>query len=247
MDTTLEQFCKRLGEQWLPDFCNDPKRQLPTDGFAHASIRVSTTDASNFMRALDSNVVHDHGGGRYRCARSSVAEQIIWEGRRDTNPRKLTLWLEPIITIATMARLHLDYGWPTACLGMQSRQWAFDFEVFLHPDAAEATIAGEVKKHQRELDRMIELMMQFADLGVSAEPIKAAERNAFRKWRALRDGKIPYFCAVADDGHTRLFSVEYHGERHGAFHALALANLHASSHQPSLGTSHPLPPAPITS
>lgn len=227
MDATLEHFRRRILSQWLPAFCNDPKRQLPTDGFVETSIKVSATDASNFMRALDNNVVHDQGGGRYRCARSSVAEQIIWEGRRDTTPRKLTLWLEPIITIATMARLHLDYGWPTAYLGMQSRQWAFDFEVFPQPDATEATIAGEVKKHQRELDRMIGLMMQFAANGVTAEPTKAVARNAFRKWQALRDGKTPYFCAVADDGYTQLFSVEYRGERHGAFHALTLEGLRA--------------------
>jgi hypothetical protein len=36
------------------------------------------------------------------------------------------VWIEPVVTIAAMARLHFEFGWPISCLGMQSKTWAFD-------------------------------------------------------------------------------------------------------------------------
>jgi hypothetical protein len=39
----------------------------------------------------------------------------------------MTLWVEPIITIGALSRLHFEFGWPAAMLGMQTDDYAFDF------------------------------------------------------------------------------------------------------------------------
>jgi hypothetical protein len=218
MDEPVKAFRTRLCAEWLPSFVK-PRPELSEEGFVEDSIRICVYDASNFMRALDSGVVHDLGGGHYRCARSVASEQIFWEGLRATQPRRLTLWIEPVITIATIGRLHLDYLWPAACLCMQPKTWALDFAVFPFADAPIAHIAGEVKKNVRELDRMIAYIKDFALRGEREQPAGPAPViNAFRKWRALRKDCPSLFWAVGPDNETRLFAMEYIGQDKAALH-----------------------------
>jgi hypothetical protein len=225
MDEPLKAFRNRLCAEWLSAFVG-PRPELSPEGFVKDSIRLSGYDASNFMRAMDSGVVHDLEGGHYRCARSAASEQLFWEGLRTSQPRRLTLWIEPVITIATMGRLHLDYLWPAACLCMQPKSWALDFAAFPSADAPSARIAGEVKKSIRELDRMMAYIKDFAVRGEREQPAGPAPAiNAFRKWRALRKDCPPLFWAVGPDNETRLFAMEYIGEDKAALHETDLERL----------------------
>lgn len=219
-----ESFERRLRSEWLPDFCNDPKRNFSTEGFVEASLRLADFDATNFIRALDSGIVTDSGGGRYRCHRSNAFEQIFWEGRKAKFPRPLTLWLEPIITIGTMARLHLDYGWPIETLCMQSKSWAFDFAVFKDSRGSEF-IAGEVKKTAKELHALMVHMIEFGQLGSESCDGGGPKKNAFKKWQALQLCKAPYFWAVGPDNHTRIYSVVYHDGNKAEFTQVGLESL----------------------
>jgi hypothetical protein len=88
---------------------------------------VSSRDAQDFLRAIDHKVVTVESGGRFRVPQSKSHEVIFWEHSTLVSPRPKTLRLESIITIAAVARLHLDFGWPIESLGMQSEDWAFDF------------------------------------------------------------------------------------------------------------------------
>ncbi len=225
MNHDLEIFERRLHSEWLPEFCKDVKRQLSTDGFVEKSLKVTNFDAANFIRALDGGIVHDSGGGRYRCHRSNAFEQIFWEGWKSKKPRSLTLWVEPVITIATVARLHLDYGWPVESLCMQSKSWAFDFAVFKDESGANEFIAGEVKKNARELDSLMENMMEFGRLGSDECEEGGPRKNAFKKWHALRLCKAPYFWAVGPDNYTRLFSVAYRSDKTAKFTQVGLEDL----------------------
>jgi hypothetical protein len=74
LEGPVDIFKRRLNEEWLPAFCHDEARRHSTDGFKAASVKVSEFDAENFMRALDSNIVKDSGGGRYHCNRSNAFE-----------------------------------------------------------------------------------------------------------------------------------------------------------------------------
>jgi hypothetical protein len=214
MEQAVAQFTTRLQKEWLPTFCGDPKRQKDSnysiEGFRPESIKLSPEDAYDFMRALDSGVVTDSGGGRYRAPRSKSFEQLFWTGRKTKIPQTLTLWIEPVITIAIVARLHLDCGWPKEAIGTQSaKNWAFDLFVVKPPSETEY-IAGEVKKSQKEVDRMIDYMRtSCAERLDSRHAYKGPQRNAHRKWLALRDCRAPLFWAVGPGKYSRLFSVTY--------------------------------------
>lgn len=66
MKNDLQLFKNRLQTDWLPAFCADTKRQFYTSEFKDQSIKITEFDAGNFMRAIDSGVVCNSGGGRYR-------------------------------------------------------------------------------------------------------------------------------------------------------------------------------------
>lgn len=208
--TDLQLFTKRLQAEWLPTFCSDRKRQFSPSGFKESSVSVTDFDAGNFLKAIDSGLVYDAGGGRYHCARSNAQEQIFWEGWKSTKPRSLTLWVEPVITIATMARLRFDFGWPAEVLGMQSKDGAFDFAVYRSATAEIERIAGEVKKSKAEIDELVFQLRAYGQTGATA-PSSALPKhiNSFKKWTALLRCRAPLFWAVGPGDYTRVLDVQY--------------------------------------
>ena len=202
------EFRRRLYNEWLPAFCKDERRQYPLDGFRDDSITVSDFDAANFLTAFEKGLVRDQGGGRYLCAQSKAQEQLFWEGSRAKSPRPITLWLEPIITIATAARLRFSFGWPEELIGMQSKDWAFDFAAFRPGDLENEHIAGEVKKSAREIDLLLEDILGFCDSQIVECPSdKPHVVNSFKKWVAIRERKPTLFWAVGPDDYTKVFRV----------------------------------------
>jgi hypothetical protein len=148
----LQQFLHRVLEDWLKVYCSDMKRCYDPQGFDRTSVKVAEADARDCMLAIDHGVVYDLQGGRYRACMSSANEVLFWEGRKDKPIRRITLWLEPVITFAALARLHLVYNWPKEKLGMQPKGWAFDLAAYQDGDASR--ILGEVKKSGAELKRL---------------------------------------------------------------------------------------------
>jgi hypothetical protein len=228
LSTDLEIFKHRLYDEWLPAYCKDDKREYSTAGFKPESIKISEYDAVNFMRALDSGFVIDSGGGRYRCERSNALEVIFWEGSKSLEPRPISLWLEPVITIGTIARLGLDYGWPEKCLCMQSKDYAFDFAVFKSKSNENEYVAGEVKKTSNELDKLISNLKEFGKLGaIECDSDNQNRINSFKKWVALLRCKAPLFWAVGPNNYTYLFSVEYNNDNTATFAEVELGQLRA--------------------
>jgi hypothetical protein len=209
-EQTLTEFRKRVRNEWLPTFCSDPDRRYPTDGFRPDSITVTPIDARDFLRALEHGLVVDSGGGRYRAPLSNTFEQIFWTWTNAQDPKPITLWLEPVITIAALARLHLDYGWPRECLGTQSaKNWAFDLFV-VKPKTARYYIASEVKKTDREVDQLVTGMrVSCAEGEVDIASVARSRLNAHKKWLGLKQHVAPFFWAMGSGNRSRLFAVRY--------------------------------------
>lgn len=206
----IEEFKQRLLSDWLPTFCNDEHRRFLVEGFKLESIKISAHDAYDFMRAFDHNIITDTGGGRYRMPQSKAFEQIFWEHEKTIFPRPLTLWLEPIITIAAITRLHLVYGWPLQYLGTQSAKWEFDVIAFKPADTVNEFIAGEVKKTSKEVDKLINQMIEIgSDGSLQNNVVLESRKNAHRKCLGLLRCKAPYFWAIGPDNDSRLFKVLY--------------------------------------
>ena len=210
MATELQRFAQQLHSSWLPGFCLDVERNFSPEGFKDSSIALSEFDARNFLRALESGVVRDTGGGRYKSIRSYAQEQIFWEGLKAVVPRPLTLWIEPVITIGTIARLRVDYGWPAEVLGMQSKDWAFDFVVYQSFTSTLEHIAGEVKKTAVQVDNLVADLYTYGETGASS-PISDHPRhvNSFKKWQSLQRSRASLLWVVGPDNYTRLMEVRY--------------------------------------
>jgi hypothetical protein len=123
-------FEKLLNDRLIPEFCACPIRQLDTASFKWSSVRVGEEDCRYFMMAWEAGIIQHIGRGLYRASLSAASEQFFWEGPKSLTPRPFTLWLEPIITVAGLARLHFDHGWPAHLIGTQSSDWAFDLVAY---------------------------------------------------------------------------------------------------------------------
>jgi len=181
------------------------------------------------MQAVDSGLVHHHGG-TFSAAQSKAKEQIFWQGAKNSVPRKVTLWLEPIITIAGLMRLHRDYLWSANQLGLQSKTWAFDLVGYAAEDLSTEHLVCEVKKTEHEVDTLLELMHKHLNTPTEMErEFKAAERNAFKKVLALRKSASKVFWALGPNDYGFVFNIIR--SQHGAvgLHATDKSALAAST------------------
>jgi hypothetical protein len=207
----IANFNRRLHDEWLPDYCRDPKREYSVEGYKPASNLVTEEHARDFISAMDTSGFNtDSGAGRFRTPRSKANEVLFWEGLKLVSPRPITLWMEPVITFAAVGRLHLDHGWPIETIGMQSRDWAFDFTTFLPHDHEHEYIADELKKTVREMERLIE-DMQACCVADRAEPMPTnrEQRNAFRKWQGLKHSQARLFWLVGPGTVNHVFRVAH--------------------------------------
>lgn len=201
----LDTFRLRVKEEWLPAYCADPKRQYSPDGFRVKSITLDASDARDCMRAIDTGVVREVDHGRFLAPRGTVPEPLFWEGSRNTVPRPITLWLEPVITFAVLARLHFDHGWPLNLLGNQPRNWAFDFAAYDPVDPSRYRILGEVKKTSNEAEDLVADLLRACGEQSSA----AIRRNSAKKWDGLLQVAPPILWVIGPAGYSRVFNCTY--------------------------------------
>ncbi|MGH6881073.1 MAG: hypothetical protein ACREFM_09145 [Hypericibacter sp.] len=197
-------------ENLLPTFCNDPSRGWGCEGFKENWKKVTEKDAADFLSALDAGLVKHLGRGLYRAPRSQASEQFFWSGRKNVSPRPVAIWVEPIIAVAVLYRLHFKWGWPKDLLGTQSRKWEFDVTAYRASDLNNEYVACEVKKTAAELDQLVELMQRFStDRDLCDAPKSSKEKNAFRKLKGLQARQAPIFWAVGPNGANKVFRATY--------------------------------------
>ena len=201
----LRDFTFRLKSEWLLPYCD--AKGYSDEGFDWNSIeRLSPVDAADFMQAIDKGIV-THKDGVFLAVQSKAKEWIFWEGRKDSSRRKITLWLEPIITVAGLMRLHHEHGWPGNQLGLQSKNWAFDLVAY-DLDLETERIACEVKKSIQEIEAMLEFMELHRHTNADAvDCLVGPERNAFKKVIALRESPCQVFWALGPNRGGYVFNV----------------------------------------
>ncbi|TCK07174.1 hypothetical protein [Marinobacterium mangrovicola] len=207
MKDIITAFTDRLQKEWLPSFCNAPHRKYPLDGFKLSSIeRLHEFDALWFMQAVDDGLVSESKGS-FVAPKSSAKEQIFWEGEKSVIPRPITLWIEPIITIGALARLHVEYGWPIDNLGAQSKTWAFDLVCYENASNKEL-VACEVKKDMKEIEKLLAFMNEHCrNPPLNADPENSVEKNAYRKVQSIRRSWPKLFWALGPNGNGQVFCV----------------------------------------
>lgn len=226
-----ELFIRRVLDHLLPEFCNDPTRGWGTQGFKARWDKVADIDGDDFLRALDAGLVRHVGRGQYRAARSAASEQFFWEGAKSVDPRPLTIWLEPVITVAVLGRLHFELGWPDGLIGAQSPDWAFDVVAYLAEGVGDEHIACEVKKTTGEVDQLISLMATYGEASDHSVPSGSKGRNAWKKVEALRRRRPPMFWAVGPGGYNAAFRITYGEGGRVTFAPCHLADLRFPGHR----------------
>ncbi|MBA3070244.1 MAG: hypothetical protein FP825_17425 [Hyphomonas sp.] len=209
MSDALEKFQMRLHSEWLPAFCFAPRNNYSVEGFRTSSLRaLDAFDAEWFLQAIDRRLV-THEDGTFRAPLSSAVESIFWQLEKSIVPRPVTLWREPVITIGAVARLHVQFGWPIAFLGMQSkRKWAFDL-VGYGVDTSRELLLCEVKKSDREIEKLKALMLRYcAEEPLEVEPPKGELQNAYRKVQDIRISWPLRVWLLGPGGRGELYGIE---------------------------------------
>jgi hypothetical protein len=210
VNTNFQAFKDRIMGDLLPMFCNDPSRAWGCEGFKEDWRKVTERDAADFLLALDAGLIAHQGRGLYRAPRSLASEQFFWSGSKSVSPRPVSLWVEPIITVAALSRLHFKWGWPRELIGTQSRKWEFDVTAYRSADLSNEYLACEVKKTLREQNELIELMQRFSIDPYPGDALASSkEKNAYRKLKGLHARRAAIFWAAGPDGTSEVFRVTY--------------------------------------
>jgi hypothetical protein len=211
-----DAFKRRVSERLLPELCE--AYGYDTAGFKPDWSRITEDDGKDFLWAMDHDVVVQCGRAGYRAPRSGSTEWFFWEGQKAIVPRPLSLWAEPIITVAVLGRLHRDYGWPVGLLGCQpsagsvaaAHHHAFDFVAYGDEADGVGQILGEVKKTSAEVRKLIKSMIRLSEdfEPAASEPEKALV-NAYRKVQRLAETRAPILWVVGPYPESHVFAVDY--------------------------------------
>ena len=160
------------------------------------------------MRAIDKRLV-EHEAGVFLSPMSMAKEQIFWTGSKAVEPRPLSLWLEPVITIGALAFLHEKFSWPETNLGLQSkRRWSFDLVGYTN-DLEREPLLCEVKKTDAEIEVLIEYMRCYCTRAPdSTEPSNKIRQNAYRKVQDIRIAWPEYVWVLGPAGKGAVFQID---------------------------------------
>ncbi len=177
---------------------------LPTD--------LHPDEAIGFLRGLNAGIVRVDDSGR--CALPSIhrasakpTEPCLFSRRPDGSI--YLAWREYITQVGAVASLVLDYGWPLELVALDPRTVEFDVAGFASPAGdAFMAVAGETKKTQRELSKLL-TQMDAVSRSTDAST-QQAPTDGYKKYRGLLKERPLYFWAVAP-GVRRAFRVNHEG------------------------------------
>lgn len=212
MDSS-KKFLELLHTELIPQYCDDPSRAWGRAGFKDNSALVSEADACDFLRAIEGGLVKHVGRGLYSAPKSSAKEQLFWEFERSAIPRTFAISLESVITFAALARLHFEYGWPVELIGAQSKNWEFDLVAYPKPDVENESVAVEVKKTAKEVERLVERVTSLSGAGRVDVTGNQVMQNSIRKYNGLVERGAKVFWIVGPAKLNYIFKVEQLGDK----------------------------------
>ncbi|OYR13048.1 hypothetical protein [Brucella thiophenivorans] len=213
MDNAFARFSELLQTTLIPEYCTHPTMGMTPQGFKNDVHKLSLTDIELFMHAWDIGFIQYAGNGSYRLGRANATEKLFWEGPKSVEVRGFSLWLEPIITVAVLARMHIDLGWPVNLIGAQSKgDWAFDAVIYRNAADENGYVLCEVKKTAREVDQLATNMREYIAVPpVAEDSLKGAKLNAYRKVKALRARQPAFLWLAGPDKYDMTYKVNYNG------------------------------------
>src|SRR5262249_43491150 len=174
---------------------------------------VHPDEANGFLRALTTGIIEVDQVGR--CSLPTLHRAT----RKPTEPCLFAVkpgtvyltWREYITQVGALARLVLDYGWPSDLVALAPRNWEFDVGCFNRRDSmARMLIAGETKKSKAELDRLLGALLKISYAQLTLGQL--GRSDADKKYSGLVKEQPLYFWAVAP-GVSRAYGVRCDGGR----------------------------------
>lgn len=206
--SALEEFWELVNGELLPAYLIDCG--YDPDGFRLDEKEVAESDAEWFLAGLGSGLVEQLPKGELWLPGSPFRTTIFWEGAKAVSPRRISLFVEGLITVATAARLHLVYGWPKWSLGFESSDYAFDL-VGRVPLRRHEWLATEAKSASEDVRRLIRGVEACGAKGTHDDCLTAKPfvKNAHRKWSGLVRSKAPVFFVCGPEREWHVYHVIY--------------------------------------
>lgn len=213
MDKAFARFNELLETTLIPQYCTHPTMGMKPQGFKNNIAKLSSADIKLFMQAWDIGFIQYARNGSYSLGKANATEKFFWEGRKGSEIRSFSLWLEPIITAGVLARMHINLGWPINLIGAQSkRDWAFDAVAYKDTNDQNGYVLCEVKKTTREADQLAAYMKEYiAAPPVVEDSLRGARLNAYRKVKALRVRRSAFLWLAGPDKYGLVYEVNYNG------------------------------------
>src|SRR5437870_3796794 len=119
----------------------------------------------------------------------------VFVGREGTSQRTYR-YREAVLQIATLAELHLSYGWPLSSLEYESGppDWYFDLLIFDEPDNNSLVMAVDTKPTPGALEEPMRELEECASRDSHLEG--DCGHNQHGKYEGLRSLRPSYFLAV---------------------------------------------------
>lgn len=153
-----------------------------------------TWEARGFLRAIDNRFFEMEPDGQ--CGPVGLRQGYYCYGllyRPLKAGNEVLLWREWLTHAATVASLHLDYGYPCDDIALDVDA----FDILVYSRSNQSLIAVEAKKTEKELDAMLAVMKALELTGLEVKCNQPRLSNAAKKFRSLRAIRPEFFLAAA--------------------------------------------------
>lgn len=177
--------------------------------FVAPTVPVTPEEAEGFLRAIDCGLFVVEPDGQCRpvgLRQGYYCYELLYRPSKARN--EVRLWREWLTHAAVVARLHLDYGYPTDDLALDVDA----FDVLVYSPTNQPLIAVEAKKTAGELEKMVSEMLELEPTGFELQWNQPKLSNAANKFRGLLALRPNFFLAVAP-GVERAYAVRYPTDR----------------------------------
>ena len=174
---------------------------------------VGWLDATHFHRAVECGLAEIDHDGSYRVV-ADPATNMFSRGRSDSgHPIPVIETPEHIIGLATMARLHLDFGWPKECLNGHPHESSFSIVASVFPKSSSVHIVCDVRKTVDELVRLVASVMVICrKMPLTSSQASDEDECSARRWlRIFQRDRPSLFWVIGPSGAGIVYQLSYRG------------------------------------